>query len=183
MPARGSRTDDTRVEITWTEITLAAETGGSAITSYNLQWNSGDGSEDFVDLVGQEYSEYTSTSYLLNSGVVAGTTYKFRLRAQNKWGFGGFSDIADIEASAAPGQVAAPTTEISGTNARISWTTPDEFGSSITTYTIEIMTTLGTYVEETAYCDGTQASIVSALYCEIPITVLRASPYDLVYAD
>jgi hypothetical protein len=56
-----------------------------------------------VDLVGQEYSEYTSTSYLLVAGVVAGTSYKFRLRAQNKWGFGGFAGYVEIEASAAPG--------------------------------------------------------------------------------
>lgn len=35
-PARGSRTDDTRVEVVWTAITLAVETGGSPITSYNL---------------------------------------------------------------------------------------------------------------------------------------------------
>lgn len=36
VPTRGARTDDTRVEVEWTEITVASETGGSAITSYNL---------------------------------------------------------------------------------------------------------------------------------------------------
>jgi hypothetical protein len=36
IPTRGSRTDDTRVEVTWTEITLPSETGGAPITSYNL---------------------------------------------------------------------------------------------------------------------------------------------------
>ena len=33
------------------------------------------------------------------------------------------------------------------------------------------------------HCDGTQASIVASLYCEVPLTVLRASPYDLNYAE
>jgi len=182
-PTRGSRTDDTRVEVAWTAITLAAETGGSPITSYNLQWNTGDGSENFVDLVGQEYSEYTSSSYLLVAGVAAGTTYKFRLRAANKWGFGGFSAIAEIEASAAPGQVPPPTTEISGTNARISWTSPADYGNTISAYSILLLTSGGTYAEESVHCDGTQPSIVASLDCEIPLTVLRASPYDLVYAD
>lgn len=33
------------------------------------------------------------------------------------------------------------------------------------------------------HCDGTQASILTGLACEVPLTVLRASPYNLVYAD
>jgi hypothetical protein len=45
------------------------------------------------------------------------------------------------------------------------------------------MTTLGAYELESVYCDGTQGSIVSALYCEIPLTVLRTSPYDLGYGE
>lgn len=58
-PARGARTDHTRVEIQWQAMTLADDTGGAPIRSYNLQWNQGslqvDGitqSDNFVDLVG-----------------------------------------------------------------------------------------------------------------------------------
>lgn len=80
--------------------------------------------------------------------MAAGTTYKFRLRAANKWGLGGFSPIAEIEASARPGQVPPPTTEISGTNARISWTSPADYGNAISAYTILLLTSLGTYAEE-----------------------------------
>jgi hypothetical protein len=71
-------------------MTLAAHTGGSPIISYNLHWNQGDGTENYVDLVGQQGSPYTSTSYLLVAGVQSGVIYKFKLRAENKWGVGGF---------------------------------------------------------------------------------------------
>jgi antitoxin (DNA-binding transcriptional repressor) of toxin-antitoxin stability system len=121
-PTRGSRTDHTKVEVTWAAMTLPADTGGSAITSYNLQWNQGDGSSNFVDLAGQPGSDYLSTSYLLVAGVVEGRTYRFRLRARNKWGTGGFGAEVSIQASTTPGQVPAPpVTAIDGTNVKITW--------------------------------------------------------------
>jgi hypothetical protein len=52
VPTRGSRTDATRVDVTWTAMTDTVALGGSPITSYNLQWNSGDGTNTFTDLVG-----------------------------------------------------------------------------------------------------------------------------------
>ena len=88
-----------------------------------------------------------------------------------------------MEASTAPAQVDAPSTAISGTNALITWTAPDDNGSTITAYEVVLMTSLATFVEETVYCDGTQSAIVAALQCEIPVTILRASPYDLAYNE
>ena len=41
-------------------------------------------------------------------------TYNFRLRAMNKWGFGGYSSIVPIQASKEPGQPLAPTIITSG---------------------------------------------------------------------
>ena len=40
-------------------MTTSADTGGSDITSYNLQWDSGLGTEIYTDLVGQDGSYYT----------------------------------------------------------------------------------------------------------------------------
>jgi hypothetical protein len=137
-------------------MTLSSATGGSPVTSYNLQWNRGDGSGLFTDLVGQDGSNYLRTSYLLVAGVNSGTTYTFRLRARNKWGLGGYSDTVDIEASTTPGQVASPTTSISGSHVLITWTEPANYGSAISAYRIQIMTGLGAYEEETNYCDGSQ---------------------------
>jgi len=36
-----------------------------------------------------------------------------------------------------------------------------------------------TFYEELSYCDGSDSDIISQLYCEIPLTVLRASPFIL----
>ena len=38
-PTRGARTDHTRVEVAWAAMTLPSETGGSPVTSYNLEWD------------------------------------------------------------------------------------------------------------------------------------------------
>jgi hypothetical protein len=75
---------------------------------------------------------------LLISGITTGTTYRFRLRARNKWGFGGYSDVQSISASTVPGQVGTPTTEISGSNFKISWLLPEEYGSTVFAYEILI---------------------------------------------
>jgi hypothetical protein len=164
-------------------MTDAVALGGSAITSYHLQWNSGDGTDTFTDLVGQEGSDYASTSYLLVAGVVSGTTYKFQLRAKNKWGFGGFSASAEITASSTPGTAAAPTTVISGSNVRVSWVAPLDYGSVITSYQVTVATSASAFVEETVSCNGADAAIITALACEIPLATLRASPFSLAFDD
>jgi hypothetical protein len=180
-PARGPRTDHTRVEVEWAPMASAAATGGSAITSYNLQWDRGDGTAAYVDLVGQAGSAYSSTSYLLVAGVVSGRTYQFRLRAQNKWGFGGYSAVVGIQASTTPGRASAPTTAISGSSVRITWSKPDEHGSAITAYRIVVQTATLDYLEDTDHCDGRLPEIVLARACEIPLATLRAAPFSLVF--
>lgn len=49
-----------------------------------------------------EYSQYTGTSYIIGIGIQAGASYKFKVRAQNKWGWGPFSDEITIIASGPP---------------------------------------------------------------------------------
>jgi len=181
-PTRGVRTDHTRVEVEWTAMTLAGATGGSPVTSYNLEWNSGDGSDEFASLAGAPGSPYLATTYLLASGLVsAGTTYRFRLRAWNKWGVGGPSATLDVEASSIPGAVGTVTTAISGSNARISWTAPEAHGSAIVAYTVALEAADGSYAEETGHCDGASAAVVASRACEIPLTTLREAPFGLAF--
>ena len=130
-------------------------------------------------MVGQEGSFYTQTSYLLISGVVTGTTYRFRLRSRNKWGISGVSAETSISASTAPGQMQTPTTEISGANFRIAWDLPEEYGSQIDAYEILIRTSQAVFEEQTGYCDGSLSTTVDARECEIPLSVLRQSPFSL----
>ena len=162
-------------------MTLPSETGGSPITSYNLQWNAGDGSDDFVSLVGEPSDPYFATSYLLAFGVVAGRTYRFRLRAWNKWGVGGPSASLEVEASTIPGAVGIASTTITGSHVRISWPAPAEHGNAIVAYTVTLRATDGSFEEETGYCDGAAAAVVQTRACEIPLATLRATPFSLTY--
>ena len=55
LPIKGPATDQTQIEVVW-QILLGDDTGGSTITSYNLQWDT-DGTEtQFVELVGESQS-------------------------------------------------------------------------------------------------------------------------------
>lgn len=71
-----------------------------------------------------------------------------------------------------------PVVTVSGINIRITWTPPiNTGGSPITQYKIVIADNNAiSYIEELTYCDGSQATVISNLYCEIPMSVLRTSP-------
>lgn len=97
------------------------DTGGTAILSYNLEMLVGDVE---VELVGMT-SYYKDTSYLKQTGIVSGQSYKFRVRARNKWGYGPYSNWVSIEASTNPDyQSSKPITQNSGNSVLISWPKP-----------------------------------------------------------
>lgn len=76
------------------------------------------------------------------------------------------------------------TTSIVGTAARISWVAPASNGEAITAYRIKVLQSDGvTYSEEPVACDGSGATIVANLQCEIPLATLRATPFNLVLGD
>ena len=100
-------------------MTTPTDTGGSPISSYRLEWNQGDGSTNFVTLAGS-----LATEYLLSTSVTMGTTYSFRLVAQNKWGESQAGSSINIQASSLPGQISSVITSVSGSNVRLTWTQP-----------------------------------------------------------
>jgi hypothetical protein len=55
----------------------------------------------WIELVGQT-TYYLQTSYLIQMGIKSGSSYAFRVRARNKWGYGLYSTITMIEASTKP---------------------------------------------------------------------------------
>ena len=75
--------------IDWSALTVP-DNGGTAIFSYNLVWDNGSGSTN-IDLVGSA-TNFTSTTHTISAGIVAGTTYRFKYRALNKYGWGPYSD-------------------------------------------------------------------------------------------
>jgi hypothetical protein len=67
------------------------------------------------------------------------------------------------------------------TNVRISWTEPTyDGGSSLTGYRITIQANDGlSYFEERDHCWGEDQTTKANMFCLIPMTVLRAAPYNL----
>ncbi len=124
--------------MSWSALTTDSDKGGSSILSYNLQWNAGSGST-YYNLVGYT-SDYAATSFTITSSITAGTTYLFKLRAKNSYGWGVFSTIVSIDATDKPSQMSAVTTTIeSNTFVRISWSAPSDNYDTITKYRINIL--------------------------------------------
>jgi hypothetical protein len=83
--------------VTYSDLKISSETGGSDILSYNLQMD--DGLGNFTDVHGYE------TDVLGLSATVkakAGVTYGFRYRARNLYGWGAFSTTTFILAARRP---------------------------------------------------------------------------------
>jgi hypothetical protein len=66
-----SASTENSLSLTWTALTADAYTGGSAITSYKLEWDQG--TATWAILVGDP-AVYTTTSYT-KTGLTAGTNY------------------------------------------------------------------------------------------------------------
>jgi hypothetical protein len=96
-PFSGIDTNQNQIHVDWTAPT-ALGTGGAAITSYNLQFNSGSNEATWTDVVGFNPA-FTGLSTVISSTISPGLTYKFRVRASNIHGFGTFSDVFSIKAA------------------------------------------------------------------------------------
>jgi hypothetical protein len=153
-PTKAATSTSTRLDIVWSALTFTSDTGASAITSYNLEWDQG--SSTWVELDGFT-APFTTLTYS-KSGLAAGTQYKFRLRASNALGWGDYSAEVPMTPKAAPSQMTAVTTSVVGSHVEISWAAPTSNGATITAYKILIVTSGGsTFLETTAYCDGTDS--------------------------
>mmetsp|Transcript_9440 Transcript_9440/g.8971 ORF Transcript_9440/g.8971 Transcript_9440/m.8971 type:complete len:317 (+) Transcript_9440:887-1837(+) len=141
-----STTHDTIV-VSWTALTTTTDTGGSAITSYHIEYDDATNEVTWTTLDGV-IADYTLTTYSINSGLTAGDTYKFRVRAENVYGTGPYSNVVSVVPKASPDKVVNVDTQNVGVNVKITWDEPDDFGSAITSYTILIMEADGTTYSE-----------------------------------
>ena len=84
---RNTATTQVSIIINWLAL-VSPDTGYSAVTAYNLQWDKGTyggSSAAWFDLYGTAPAA-TSTSFTLTSDITAGSTYYFRIRAVNVHG-------------------------------------------------------------------------------------------------
>lgn len=117
------------VSLTWS----APNNGGVTILDYEIYWDSdGNSSDDFSSL-----ATTTDTFFSVTSGIVQGTTYKFRILARNSIGVSPQSDIGTDTAASEPAQPATPTKKSADTTAIvIEWTQPDDRGSPVINYEV-----------------------------------------------
>jgi len=100
-PVRDSASTATSFVITWPALSLADSMGGSTITSYSLEWDAQSAGASFTPLVGFS-SDSLDLTYTVSTGVSAGNDYQFRLRAENIYGFGPYSNTITFTASGRP---------------------------------------------------------------------------------
>ena len=75
-----------------------------------------------------------------------------------------------------------PVISLSNLDVKIKWDAPTTTNfASVTAYKITIADYTGNFIEDTTYCNGADASIIANLYCLIPMTYLRSSPFSLTY--
>ncbi len=126
----------TLIVLSWT---APSNTGGSAITGYQVEWSS-DGSTGWTDVIGD--TESAATTYI-DRGLSAGSTRHYRVSAINTTGTGTYStsamattvDGSTLTVSSDP--TALTATPDGPTEIDLSWTAPSNTGgSAITGYRV-----------------------------------------------
>jgi hypothetical protein len=154
-PVRGASTSNKQVEVNWETVNFPMN-GGSSITSYVVYWDQG--TNAWVELIG-ETSKYTLTSYTIYTNVIAGLTYKFKVKATNIWGSSEFSADMIIVAAMPPTQMLSPLTSLDSYTGgvMVNWTMPSPNGSPIVAYYVQVKTANGEWSTYSPGCDGTNS--------------------------
>lgn len=75
-------------------------------------------------------------------------------------------------------------TAIDGSSVKVQWSLSTTNGSPITAYKVYVKQSGSlTYTLESTDCDGTDSTVISNKFCNINISTLLASPYNIVGGD
>lgn len=154
--------------------------GGAPILDYRLWFDDATGTDTFAMLAEGLHLDHTTFS------VRQGETFTFKVQARNDYGYGDFSAPVSILAAQPPAVPSAPVTiwvqdmVLDWDTVIVRWVAPDNGGSPITRYTIELRTDDDvTFTTELTDCDGADTTIRDNTECTIPIATLKASPFSL----
>lgn len=184
-PQRGSLTDGTQLEVLYAAY---PQDGGAVIEAYELEIDRGDGS-GFVSAE----SPSLANSAIISEGIVSGATYSVRYRARNVHGwsesYSAELTIVAASVSSAPTDVETTNSVASATTVRVAWTAPADLGGTgiaITAYRILLRESDGSTFTESPLGSGCRpalpgdmAQIVGENACEVEMSVLRGSLYNL----
>lgn len=96
-PRRNVLTNEDEIIIDWSAL-ASPQNGDFPISAYNLQWFVDNSWQDLYGILPGAYL----TQFALTSDIQRGETYEFRLRAQNIYGWGAWSDSTLIKAAGIP---------------------------------------------------------------------------------
>lgn len=133
------------VTLTWS---APSNDGGSAITEYTIS----DSGNTNKTATGDKTS-------LAITGLSAGTSYTFTIKAKNSVGSSIAASFAAVTAVSVPTAPTAPTVTLAGSSANVSWTAPAANGSSITGYKVYVIDSTGTDVGQPTAASGTSAAL------------------------
>ena len=138
-----------QVSLTWT---APASDGGSALTDYNIQSSSNNGSTWSTFADGTSTNPSTIVTSLIN-----GTSYVFRVQAVNALGSGSFSDISisyipTTNPNAPTGLSGVPDNEA----VALTWVAPGATSGIITDYKVQYSSNAGS--TWSTFADGTSTS-------------------------
>ncbi|MDQ1686221.1 MAG: large repetitive protein, partial [Frankiaceae bacterium] len=129
---------NSQVSLTWS----SGGNGGSAITGYDVEWTSDNGTTWSSPLSAATTSPATSTTV---TGLTNGTTYKFRIAAINANGPSNFSAASNgVTPAAVPDAPMSATATRGNASVMVSWTAPSANGALITAYEVRYSTDSGT---------------------------------------
>lgn len=117
------------------------------------------------------------------TGLLFGTTYKFRVEAKTSYAYSTYSEVLTLLCATKPLQPELPQTTISTNTCVINWLAPSGQGSPIISYKVQIRTKGLDFILDTNVCDGGSPYSISTLSCIVPLDTLRATPYNLEYND
>jgi hypothetical protein len=155
--------------------------GGAEITSYNLQYNMGDGSSTFYEVIGESYEQLET---VITITTTPGTTYLFRYRVKNVFGLSDdFSPEVEIKSAKAPNEPSSAATSIVGYDVKIEWVPSDDNYDAIIRLEIEILSKQDVWIQNTLTCDGADETIQTNNYCFVPLLTLLSTDFALEQGD
>ncbi|TNV75036.1 hypothetical protein FGO68_gene6423 [Halteria grandinella] len=172
-------TNDLQIQVYWTAITGIANWKGYEVHAYEVWWQDKDGTFAY-ELLYNDTKPFQLTYTHKNKGstpdvgdtsyptqaIVGGTRYKFKYRAVNIHGPGPYSTEVLFYASTIPDKLDPATTSLLNSTVTIAWLpTPNDHKQTVTAYRVKVRNKAGTFVEDTAICNGVKAAVVSSLKC------------------